>query len=82
MCVNHDKEIKYLDTVAAFHHGHDYLVEADIALPANMTLKEAYSIGESLKRKIEKQKDVERALVNLAYEAKDEDSNQTVCVKL
>ncbi|KAL5015135.1 hypothetical protein ScPMuIL_009405 [Solemya velum] len=82
MCVNHNKDIKYIDTVAAFHHGHNYLVEADIALPANMTLKEAYSIGESLKKKIENQKDVERALVNLAYETYDKDLNPIDCVRL
>ena len=44
------------------------MVEVDIVLPADMPLREAHDIGESLQMKLEKLEDVERAFVHLDYE--------------
>ncbi|KAL5015134.1 hypothetical protein ScPMuIL_009404 [Solemya velum] len=67
-CVNHHREIKYVDTVRAFHFGNNFLVEVDIVLPEEMTLKEAHNIGEPLQQKIERFPEVERAFVHIDYE--------------
>ncbi|XP_045161557.2 uncharacterized protein LOC123526463 isoform X2 [Mercenaria mercenaria] len=68
ICLNHHHEIIYIDTVRAFHFGNNFLVEVDIVLPEDMSLKEAHNIGESLQQKLEKFKLVERAFVHLDYE--------------
>ncbi|XP_064642390.1 uncharacterized protein LOC135496803 [Lineus longissimus] len=68
VCLNHSEEIRYIDTVRAFHFGTNYIVEVDIVLPENMTVKEAHNIGEPLQQKLEKMPNVERAFVHLDYE--------------
>jgi divalent metal cation (Fe/Co/Zn/Cd) transporter len=68
ICLNHSKEIRYIDTVRAFHFGTNYIVEVDIILPENMTVKEAHNIGEPLQQKLENISNVERAFVHLDYE--------------
>ena len=68
LALNHNKEIKYIDTVRAFHFGTNFLVELDIVLPEDMNLKDAHDIGESLQQKLEKFPEVERAFVHLDYE--------------
>ena len=52
----------------AFHFGNNFLVEVDIVLPEDMSLKEAHNIGETLQQKLEKFQLVERAFVHLDYE--------------
>ncbi len=42
------RQIIAVDTVRAYHFGVNYLVEVDIVLPADMPLREAHDIGESL----------------------------------
>lgn len=68
ICVNHHREIQYVDTVRAFHFGNNFLVEVDIVLPEEMTLKDAHDIGEPLQQKIESLREVERAFVHIDYE--------------
>jgi cation diffusion facilitator family transporter len=68
LALNHNKEIKYIDTVRAFHFGTNFLVELDIVLPEDMNLKDAHDIGEALQQKLEKFPEVERAFVHLDYE--------------
>lgn len=68
ICLNHHKDIIYIDTVRAFHFGNNFLVEVDIVLPEEMGLKEAHNIGETLQQKLEKFELVERAFVHLDYE--------------
>ncbi|CAG2200205.1 Metal tolerance protein 9,Metal tolerance protein 10,Metal tolerance protein 11,Metal tolerance protein 5,Metal tolerance protein 7,Metal tolerance protein 4,Metal tolerance protein 3,Metal tolerance protein 6,Putative metal tolerance protein C3 [Mytilus edulis] len=68
ICVNHHPKVQYVDTVRAFHFGNNFLVEVDIVLPEDMTLKEAHDIGEPLQQKLERLKEVERAFVHLDYE--------------
>ncbi|XP_014790618.1 uncharacterized protein LOC106883972 isoform X2 [Octopus bimaculoides] len=66
--LNHNRKIKQIDTVRAFYFGINFLVEVDIVLPEDMTLKEAHNIGESLQQKLERLPEVERAFVHLDYE--------------
>ena len=68
ICLNHHREIIFIDTVRAFHFGNNFLVEVDIVLPEDMSLKEAHNIGETLQQKLEKFQLVERAFVHLDYE--------------
>ena len=68
LALNHSKEIKYIDTVRAFHFGTNFLVELDIVLPEDMKLRKAHDIGEALQQKLEKFPEVERAFVHLDYE--------------
>ena len=68
ICLNHDKNIKQIDTVRAFYFGNNFLVEVDIVLPEDMSLKQAHDIGESLQQKLERLPEVERAFVHLDYE--------------
>ena len=68
ICLNHHEDIVLIDTVRAFHFGTNFLVEVDIVLPENMSLKESHNIGESLQQKLEKFPTVERAFVHLDYE--------------
>ena len=57
-----------IDTVRAFHFGNNFLVEVDIVLPEEMSLRESHDIGETLQLKIERLPEVERAFVHLDYE--------------
>lgn len=80
ICVNHHKKIQYVDTVRAFHFGNNFLVEVDIVLPEEMTLKEAHDIGEPLQQKLERLREVERAFVHIDYEYEHDpkDEHKTV----
>ena len=57
---HHSPLISKIDTVRAFHFGTHFLVEVDIVLPEDMSLKEAHNIGEELQKKIERIPEVER----------------------
>ena len=80
ICVNHHKKIQFVDTVRAFHFGNNFLVEVDIVLPEEMTLKEAHNIGEPLQQKLERLREVERAFVHIDYEFEHDpkDEHKTV----
>ncbi|XP_070207634.1 uncharacterized protein [Littorina saxatilis] len=66
--MNHHRKIRHIDTVRAFHFGNNFLVELDIVLPEDMSLRVAHDIGESLQQKLENVPEVERAFVHLDYE--------------
>ncbi|XP_061196456.1 uncharacterized protein LOC133204733 [Saccostrea echinata] len=76
ICVNHHPKLLYVDTVRAFHFGINFLVEVDIVLPEDMTLKEAHDIGEPLQHKLECLPEVERAFVHLDYEFEHRPSDE------
>mmetsp|Transcript_11953 Transcript_11953/g.22380 ORF Transcript_11953/g.22380 Transcript_11953/m.22380 type:complete len:426 (+) Transcript_11953:86-1363(+) len=65
---HHDKQIKFVDTVRAFHFGPSYLVEVDIVLPEDMPLRISHDIAESLQHRLEELEDIERAFVHCDYE--------------
>ncbi|KHN72248.1 Metal tolerance protein 7 [Toxocara canis] len=68
VCVEHDMRIDYIDTVYVYHFGTRFLVEVHIVLDANMSLKTAHDISESLQTNIESLAEVERAFVHCDYE--------------
>ena len=68
IAVNHHPDIKFIDTVRAFHFGINFLVEVDIVLDENMPLNKAHDVGESLQKRIELLDEVERCFVHLDYE--------------
>lgn len=68
IAANHDPRVLFVDTVRAYHFGVSYLVEVDIVLPEDMSLKESHDIGESLQHRIEQLEDVERAFVHNDFE--------------
>eukprot|EP00003_Mantamonas_plastica_P022643 TRINITY_DN388_c0_g1_i1.p1 TRINITY_DN388_c0_g1~~TRINITY_DN388_c0_g1_i1.p1 ORF type:complete len:258 (-),score=47.03 TRINITY_DN388_c0_g1_i1:198-971(-) len=65
---NHDSRVLQIDTVRAFGFGIGFLVEVDIILPAEMSLREAHDIGEALQSKLERVDLVDRAFVHLDFE--------------
>lgn len=72
----HDKRVVSVDTVRAYTFGVCYLVEVDIQLDAQMPLREAHDIGESLQQKLELLDEVERAFVHLDYETTHSPSSE------
>lgn len=68
LCWNHHKEIRQIDTVRAYTFGSHYFAEVDIVLAADMPLRQAHDIGESLQDKLESLPEIERAFVHLDYE--------------
>jgi len=68
MAASHHPAILKVDYVTAYRIGPRYQVELHIALPADMPLREAHDIGESLEQKVELLEDVEMTFVHLDYE--------------
>lgn len=68
IALNHHSKVTHIDTIRAFHFGNNFLVEVDIVLPSDMSMKEAHDIGEALQCKLERLDEVERAFVHLDYE--------------
>lgn len=73
---NHDSNILLVDTVRAYHVGNGIFVEVDIALPAQMPLREAHDVGESLQTRIETLEGVERCFVHLDFETSHSPSTE------
>lgn len=66
--MTHSELIKSLDTVRAWHSGPRRIVEVDIVMDQNMTLKETHDVAEELQTKLESLPDVERCYVHVDYE--------------
>lgn len=66
--MTHSPYVISLDTVRAWHSGPRIVVEVDIVLEAEMTLKETHDIAEDLQTKLESLPIVERAYVHVDYE--------------
>lgn len=60
--------IKAVDTVRAYHSGLTIIVEVDIILPPEMTLREAHDIGEGLQNGLEGLENIQRAFVHIDWE--------------
>lgn len=69
LAYHHDLRVRYIDTVRAYTFGSTFIAEVDIVLPADMSLREAHDIGESLQMKFEMLPEVARAFVHLDHEA-------------
>lgn len=68
LCWNHHRKIMQIDTVKAYYVSDSFLVQVDIVLPAEMSVKESHDIAESLQFKIESLPEVERCFVHIDYE--------------
>ncbi|GIL43591.1 hypothetical protein Vafri_1293 [Volvox africanus] len=64
---NHCSEMQ-LDRVTAYHHGSHMVVEVEVLLPADMTVRQSHDIALELQHKIEGIDNVERAFVHVDYE--------------
>ncbi|DAZ92642.1 TPA: hypothetical protein N0F65_009057 [Lagenidium giganteum] len=74
LCARHHDNMT-LDIVRAYHFGSKYLVEIEVVVPADMTVKNAHDIALQLQFKIEQHRDVERAFVHVDYQAREYDEH-------
>ncbi|TMW65064.1 hypothetical protein Poli38472_009231 [Pythium oligandrum] len=74
LCNTHNAKLS-LDIVRAYHFGSKYLVELEVVVPADMTVKDAHDIALQLQFKVENLEDVERAFVHVDYKARDYDEH-------
>eukprot|EP00158_Paraphelidium_tribonemae_P002500 Partr_v1_DN25419_c0_g1_i2_m53734 putative Metal tolerance protein len=65
---NFDTRILHVDTVRAYHAGVRLIVECDVILAPETTLRTSHDIGEALQQGIEMFPKVERAFVHCDYE--------------
>lgn len=68
LSMTHNDVIVHVDTVLAYYIGPKLQVEIHIVLPADLSLREAHDIGESLECTVECIDDIEMAFVHLDYE--------------
>lgn len=66
--MTHSPHIISLDTVRAWHSGPRIVVEVDIVLNPDQTLRETHDVAEDLQTKLESLPIVERAYVHVDYE--------------
>jgi len=66
--MTHSEHIIALDTVRAWHSGPRIVVEVDIVLDPDKTLRDSHDIAEDLQIKLESLPSVERAYVHCDYE--------------
>ncbi|KAK1947647.1 Metal tolerance protein 9 [Phytophthora citrophthora] len=64
-----------LDIVRAYHFGSKYLVELEVVVPAEMSVKDAHDIALQLQFKVENLDEVERAFVHVDYQSRDYDEH-------
>lgn len=63
------KDVESVSGLEVYHAGDGMIIEADVVLPYDITLKEAHDVGEVLTFALECLTDVERAYVHLDYNA-------------
>jgi len=66
--MTHSPSIIALDTVRAWHSGPRLIVEVDIVMSADQSLRETHDVAEELQIKLESLPDVDRAYVHVDYE--------------
>lgn len=66
--MTHSPHVISLDTVRAWHSGPRIVVEVDIVLSPEQSLRETHDIAEELQTKLESLPIVERAYVHVDYE--------------
>jgi cation diffusion facilitator family transporter len=75
----HSDKILEIDTVRAYHFGTTgFLVEVDIVLPENMTVRTSHDIGQTLQDKLERMDKVDRAFVHIDYESEHKPEHKLV----
>ncbi len=66
--MTHSPQILALDTVRAYHSGPRIIVEVDVVMAPEETLRATHDVAEELQVKLESLPDVERAYVHIDYE--------------
>ena len=66
--MTHSPLIKAIDTVRAYHSGPRIIVEVDIVMDPQESLKMIHDVAEELQTKIESLPTVERSYVHIDYE--------------
>ncbi|KAF2085374.1 cation diffusion facilitator 1 [Saccharata proteae CBS 121410] len=66
--MTHSPYIRAIDTVRAWHSGPRLIVEVDIVMNPDDTLRSTHDVAEELQTKLESLPDVERAYVHVDYE--------------
>ncbi|KAL5115717.1 hypothetical protein ACEQ8H_006429 [Pleosporales sp. CAS-2024a] len=66
--MTHSPAIRQIDTVRAYHSGPRLIVEVDIVMDPEETLRATHDVAEELQIKLESLPDVERAYVHVDYE--------------
>ncbi|KAI9814257.1 MAG: hypothetical protein M1827_003423 [Pycnora praestabilis] len=66
--MTHSPMISAIDTVRAYHSGPRMIVEVDIVMDPNETLRVTHDVAEELQTKFESLPDVERAYVHIDFE--------------
>ncbi|GIL58599.1 hypothetical protein Vafri_13477, partial [Volvox africanus] len=60
-----------VDRITAYHHGSNVVVEVDVVMPSDMSVRDSHDIALALQHKIEAIETVERAFVHVDYEQRD-----------
>ncbi|KIW81530.1 hypothetical protein Z517_04556 [Fonsecaea pedrosoi CBS 271.37] len=66
--MTHSDHIKHIDTVRAWHSGPRLVVEVDVVMDPDESLRVSHDIAEDLQMKLESLPNVERAYVHVDYE--------------
>ncbi|KAI4127079.1 MAG: hypothetical protein LQ338_003398 [Usnochroma carphineum] len=66
--MTHSPQILSLDTVRAYHSGPRIIVEVDVVMDPDETLRATHDVAEDLQVKLESLPDVERAYVHIDFE--------------
>ena len=66
--MTHSPDIVAIDTVRAYHSGPRIIVEVDVVMDADRTVRVAHDVAEELQMKLESLPDVERAYVHIDFE--------------
>jgi divalent metal cation (Fe/Co/Zn/Cd) transporter len=66
--MTHSAAIRQIDTVRAYHSGPRLIVEVDIVMDPNDSLRSTHDVAEALQMKLESLPNVERAYVHVDYE--------------
>lgn len=66
--MTHSDKFKAIDTVRAWHSGPKLLVEVDVVMEPEVTLRESHDLAEELQVKLESLPDVDRAYVHVDFE--------------
>ena len=66
--MTHSPMITHIDTVRAYHSGPRMIVEVDVVMHAEETLRATHDVAEDLQMKLESLPDVERAYVHVDFE--------------
>jgi len=64
-----------LDQVCAYHFGPRYLVEIEVVMPENTTLRDSHDAGITLQHEVENLEDVERCFVHIDYQLRQHDDH-------